>query len=118
MFNNSLPETVLHRAIVTAGVAAGSANWAALPRARSGRSRGLNEPRPRKRSVRRIGREQAGPLQNGEAERAPHDREHDAHNAEVSHGSTPMVVAPRLMKATHRCIGVREGTRLLVINAA
>jgi hypothetical protein len=35
-------------------------------------------------------------LQSGEAERSAHDREHDAHNAEVSHGSTPMVVAPRL----------------------
>jgi len=32
--------------------------------------------------VRRIGREQARPLQSGEAERTAHDREHDAHNAE------------------------------------
>ena len=62
-------------------------------------NRGCSRPkeaRARKRSVRRIGREQAGPLQSGEAERSAHDREHDAHNAEVSHGSTPMVVAPRL----------------------
>ena len=38
----------------------------------------------------------AGPLQSGEAERTAHNREDDAHNAEVSHGSSPRVVAHRL----------------------